>query len=314
MEKNRLEDRIFTYSDYLKKKFNKKVFRLGLSLGRPCPHRIKEGGCIFCNPQTFTGSYQSKGLSIREQLEVAIPIMQKSCGNVDFLAYFQDETSTAGSIEFLRSKIYEAIQHPKIIGLVLSTRPDYINDEVIDLLNEINIPVTLEIGLQSIHDKSLKFLNRGHSFDDTSRIIQKSGEFGLDIGVHVIIGIPNEDQTEMIETIKYISSEKYIKQIKIHNLVIYKNTKLEQIAKKNKLKTLSISDYLEVLPELIINLRGNIAISRLFTSNILRNQIAVNEFSGNKTKWMNELRKKMIHKNYIQGMKTKLLYNNNYIS
>ncbi|MCD4817372.1 MAG: TIGR01212 family radical SAM protein [Candidatus Cloacimonetes bacterium] len=311
MNKNRLEDRIFTYSDFLKKKYNRKIFRVGLSLGIPCPHRMKNEGCIFCDPQTFTGSYQSKGLSITEQLEIAIPIMEQSCGNVDFLAYFQDETSTAGSIDFLMKKFEEALQHPKIAGLVISTRPDFIDDDIIDLLQRFKVSVTIEIGLQSIHDKSLRFLNRGHNFDDTKKAIKKCGEAGLEIGVHIIIGIPGEKLSDMIETIKYISSEKSIKQIKFHNLVVYKNTKLAEIVSENKTEIMTISDYLEILLQLLINLRGDIAVSRLFTSNVQKNQIAVNEIWGNKTKWMNELRKKMIKNDLFQGMNTNFVYNKN---
>jgi len=183
----KLSEKIYLYSDYLKQKYGRKVFRVGLSLGKECPHRKKNGGCIFCNPTTFTGDYQSGSLSIAEQLEEAIPRIKKTCGDVSLLAYFQDETSTAGNIEFLRQKYSEALEHPEIIGLIVSTRPDYINHEIVDLLKSFSVPVTIEIGLQSIHNKSLDFLNRGHNYEDFKKAVKICGEADLTIGVHDIV-------------------------------------------------------------------------------------------------------------------------------
>jgi len=301
----RLEYRIFTYSAYLLKKFGTKVFRVGLSTGDICPHRIDNGGCVFCNPETFTGEYQSKGLSITEQLEDAVPRIKKACGDVKLLAYFQDETSTSGNISLLNNKFNEALEHPDMLGLVVSTRADHLNAEVIKLLSAYNVPVTVEIGLQSIHDKSLKFLNRGHTFKQVERAIRLCGEAGLEIGVHVILGIPNETYDNMLQTIKWVTSNEYIKQIKFHNLVIYKNTKL---ARMDNIPSYSIEEHIKNISELIPHLRGNIAVSRLFTSNIRRSQIALGEYPGNKTKWMNELRKYIYNHGINQGSETKIEY------
>jgi radical SAM superfamily enzyme len=116
----RLEYRIFTYSAYLMNKFGKKVFRVGLSTGNTCPHRIENGGCIFCNPSTFTGEYQSQDLSIEEQFNNAVPRIKKACGDVKLLAYFQDETSTYGDIEFLKQKYDEALSHPEVVHVLIT--------------------------------------------------------------------------------------------------------------------------------------------------------------------------------------------------
>jgi radical SAM protein (TIGR01212 family) len=302
----RLEYRIFTYSAYLQKKYRCKVFRVGLSTGIPCPHREQTGGCIFCNAETFTGEYQLQGLTVKQQLAGAVPRIKESCGDVKLLAYFQDDTSTAGDIDFLRKKFEEALSHPDIIGLVVSTRPDYVNDEVVELLSSFQVPVTVEIGLQSIHDSSLKFLNRGHNFQQVDKAIQLCGIAGLNVGVHLIIGIPGEIFDDMLETFQYISSNKYIKQVKFHNLVVYKNTKLAEITKKWKIPTLQILKYIEILANLLPHLRGDIVVTRLFTSNIRRSQIAMGDFAGNKTKWMNELRKYIYKNNIVQGSETKI--------
>ncbi len=284
------------------------MFRVGLSTGIPCPHREKTGGCIFCNPETFTGEYQAQGKSISEQLNEAIPRIKQSCGEVTLLAYFQDETSTAGSIEFLKQKFQSALSHPEIIGLIVSTRPDFVNGEVVELLRSFEMPVTIEIGLQSIHDKSLEFLNRDHTFEEVDKAIKLCGKAGLDVGVHLIMGIPGETQKDMQQTIKYISANPFIKQVKFHNLVVYKNTKIARLAEAGEIELLSIPKYIEILANLLPFLRGDLVVSRLFTSNIRRSQIAVGNYSGNKTKWMNELRK-YIYKNGInQGIETDVEY------
>ncbi|MCF7883536.1 MAG: TIGR01212 family radical SAM protein [Candidatus Cloacimonetes bacterium] len=304
-----MEYRLFTYSTYLKHRFGRKVFRVGLSTGFPCPHREKTGGCIFCNAETFTGEYQAVGKSISEQLESAIPRIKDSCGDVALLAYFQDETSTAGSIEFLKQKFQSALSHPEVIGLIVSTRPDFVNEEVIDLLKSFNVPTTIEIGLQSIHDKSLEFLNRAHTFEEVDKAIQLCGEAGLDVGVHLIMGIPGESFADMLQTIRYISSNKFIKQVKFHNLVVYKNTKIARLAETGEIELLRIPNYIEILANLLPELRGDIVVSRLFTSNIRRSQIAIGKYNGNKTKWMNELRKFIYNHGINQGSATDVEYN-----
>jgi len=292
-----LENKIFTYSQYLKGKFGKKVFRVGLSTGRICPHRIENGGCIFCNPETFTGEYQSQNLSIEAQLGNAIPRIKKACGDVALLAYFQDETSTAGNLDFLRKKYAEALSHPEIIGLVVSTRPDFVNLEIINLLKSFQVPVTIEIGLQTIHDKSLKLLNRGHTFEQAETAIKLCGENGLDVGAHLIMGIPGETFDDMKKTVKWVSENKFIKQVKFHNLVVYKNTKLAEM----NLPTLQIDEYIKTLANLLPHLRKDIVVTRLFTSNIRKNQLAVDNLSGNKTKWMAKLRDHLYENDLEQG-------------
>jgi len=299
---NNLEQRVYTYSTFLEKKFGRKVFRVGLSTGIKCPNRIEHGGCIFCNPKTFTGEYQSQNLSIEKQLDDAIPRIKKSCGNVGLLAYFQDETSTAGDIEFLRSKFSQALSLLEILGLIVSTRPDFVNAEIVEMLLSFKVPVTIEIGMQSVHDKSLDFLNRNHDFLQTQKVIELCGEAGLDVGVHLIIGIPNESFGDMLQTIEYVSSNSFIKQVKFHNLVVYKNTKL---AEMENINLLSIDEYIDILSELIPLLRRDIVISRLFTSNIRKSQIAVGNYEGSKPEWLNKLRLKLIEKKYFQGCKIK---------
>jgi radical SAM protein (TIGR01212 family) len=285
-----LQQLINTYSDHLKKQFGRKVFRVGLSIGKTCPHRVAGGGCIFCNPQTFTGAYQAQNLTISQQMEQIVPQIKNNCGDVALLAYFQDETSTAGEIALLREKYLAALQHPDMVGLVVSTRSDYIDAQVVQLLKSLPVPVTVELGLQTIHDKSLRLLRRGHNFNQVDQAIELCGQAGLEVGVHLILGIPQETRQQRLDTIKYISNNQYIKQVKFHNLVCYQNTELAKLVVENEWKILTIDQYIPILAQAISYLRKDIVISRLFTSNIQRNQIAMGEYPGNKTKWMAQLR------------------------
>ena len=313
MEK-RLEQKIFTYSSYLLRKFGRKVFRVGLSTGIPCPHRVKNGGCIFCNPKAFIGDYQNEKFSISEQLEEGIKLIKKCCGNVKFLAYFQDETSTAGNTKFLEKIFSEAISHPEVLGLVISTRPDFIDERIVEMLSSFKLPVTIEIGMQTIHDSSLTFLNRGHSFRQTEKAIELCGKAGLEVGVHLILGIPGENFEDMRETIQFVSGEKFIKQVKFHNLVVYKDTRLSEMIKTRNIPILSIDDYIIILGNLLPYLRGDIVITRLFTSNILNSHLTIGKYSGNKTKWMNSLRKYLYNRDIVQGSETEVRFDNSNIS
>ena len=306
--KNRLEDRIYTYSEYIKKKYSQKAYRVGLSTGIVCPHRKKSGGCIFCNPASFIDEYQNRFSDINKQIDEGIKKIEDCCGKGLMIAYFQDETSTAGDLEVLKQKFTTAIKHPRISAMVISTRPDYINTDVIRMLKSLNYDISVEIGMQTIFDRSLEFLNRGHNFEQTKHAIELLGKNKIPVGVHLILGIPNETIEDMIKTVTYVSENPYIKEIKFHNLVPYKNTKYGEMILKGKVKPYLIKEHIENLSELIPYIRGDIVISRLFTSNIRNTHLNILKFEGNKTKWMNELRKILIEKNIVQGMKTNRIY------
>lgn len=302
-----LEHRIFTYSTFLKNKYGQKVFRVGLSTGIVCPHR-KSGGCIYCNPHTFTGEYQYKQLSIGEQMADAIPRIKKSCGNVKLLAYFQDETSTAGPLAQLKKQFSEALQNPDVVGLIVSTRPDYVSPNILDMLSDFKVPVTIEFGVQSIHDKSLKFLERGHDFATVRKAIDLCSKYNLEVGVHLITGIPGEGFDEMKSTVEWVSSQAIIKQAKFHNLVVYQGTRLTELFLKKEFEQYTIEQHIQDLANLLPYLRGDISVSRLFTSNVRQDGIALGNYPGNKTKWMNQLRLYMMGQNLVQGSKTNVVY------
>lgn len=301
----RLEELIFTYSQAMKQKYGVKVFRVGLSTGTICPHR-KNGGCIFCNPDSFRGNYQTQQKTIEEQLLEGKDIIQKNSKAEKFVAYFQDETSTAGELSSLKEMFEAAASDPDVLELVVSTRPDYIDEKVLSVFKDIKIPVRIEIGMQSMHDRSLNFLNRGHDFESVQKALNLCEDMRITSGVHLIMGIPGESVSEMQETIKWVSEQRVIKEIKLHNLVIYKGTRLAEMWQHNLVKQMKIDDYIDILCEIIPFIRKDMIVSRLFTSNILHNDLAVEKLSGNKTKWMNRLRLKLIEKGISQGSQDQL--------
>jgi len=221
------------------------------------------------------------------------------------LAYFQDETSTAGDLADLREKYLAALAHPDMVGLVVSTRSDYLDAAVVEMLKNLPVPVTVELGLQTIHAQSLQLLKRGHDFASVEAAIELCGAAGLEVGVHLILGIPQETTEEMLETIRYVSANPYIKQVKFHNLVCYQNTELAKLVEAHDWKILTIDQYIPLLAHSISCLRQDIVISRLFTSNLQRNQIALGEYPGNKTKWMAQLRNYMNEHKICQASKIK---------
>ncbi|MDP8220989.1 MAG: TIGR01212 family radical SAM protein [Candidatus Stygibacter frigidus] len=297
-----LSELITTYSQAMLKLYGEKIFRIGVSTGIMCPHRAA-GGCLFCNPETFRGAYQSENLSIEKQLEKGIEILKQNSKAKSFIAYFQDETSSAGQLNYLQDIFSRAINYPGIRGLTISTRPDYVKEELCELLGSFNKPVSIEIGMQSIHDSSLQYIERGHNHQNTIEAIELCRKWGINTGVHLIMGIPGEKLPDMIDTIRWVSDNKGIQEIKLHNLVIYKGTRLGDLWEKGEAKQMPIEEYIEILSELIPWVREDIVISRLFTSNILHNDLAVDSMPGNKTKWMNQLRLELIRKGYRQGKK-----------
>ncbi len=253
--------------DYqLKKEFGEKVFKVSLDGGFTCPNRdgkIGHKGCIFCN-DTGSGDFAGdRQKSINNQIDEQIEFLGKG-KDKKYIAYFQNFTNTYAPIEYLRKIYMEAINHPNIVGLAISTRADCLGVEVEELLMEFDKLTFLwiEIGLQSIHDKSAKIINRGYEFSVFDDTIPKLIKNNLKIVVHVIVGIPHETKEETLETIKYLSKIN-IWGIKIHLLHIIRDTELHRYYEKSQFKVYGKEEYIDFVVEIIENLNKNIVIHRL---------------------------------------------------
>lgn len=297
-----LEERVTTLSSLYKIKYQRRVFRLGLSLNRECPNRLSSTGCIFCQPESFTDLNLSDK-SIKQQIDFLIPKLKAKCGQVGFIAYFQDNTSTCGPLDELRMAFQQADLHPDILEIVISTRPDFINTEIINIIKYIKKNVTVELGIQSIHDNSLQYLNRNHSQEDNQNAVNLLIKNNIPISAHLILGIPYETEEDIKKTIQWTINNGF-SELKLHHLVAYKGTRLGDIYEQEpSLFTLQDPDtYIRLLGELIKDIPGNIAISRFFTSNLNQTGKSLNQFPGIKKIWLNQLTKYLDDNDIYQGM------------
>jgi len=295
----RLEEHLNLLSQSLKKKYKNRVMKVGLSLGITCPNRLN-GGCIFCLPTTFTDAINdNQTTSLTEQIALLLPKIMAKTNTNKFIAYLQDETSTACCPNYLKESL-AIIENSNIFEeVIISTRPDYINRDILTAIKSAKLPVTIEIGMQTIHDVSLSWLNRNHTHQETLDALALCEDFQIPTGVHLILGIPGETETMMIQTINFVNNQQNVKDVKIHNLVIYQKTKLAEIY--NNYKFLSYPEYIELLTKIIGNLHPEKTISRLFTTNLRQSSLAINPFPGIKQIWLKDLWLALRRKSISQG-------------
>ena len=187
-----------SYSSYFRRRFGERVQKVAINAGFSCPNRdgkVGFGGCTFCNNEAFTPSYCQPTKSITQQIEEGIEFHRRRYRTASrYLAYFQSFSNTYAPLDTLRSRYDEALSHPDIVGIVVGTRPDCISAEILDYFAELNSDhyVTIEYGVESCYDESLKRINRGHDFACARRAIEMTAERGLAVGAHFVLGLPNE--------------------------------------------------------------------------------------------------------------------------
>jgi len=237
-----------SFNNYLKKQFGEKVRKIGINANFRCPKR-DSSGCIFCNELAFSEFAETK-LSLKEQIEHG---KRAGCGK--YIAYFQNATGTNANLEDLK-KAYDFIKEcPEIVGLSISTRPDCIDEEKLDLIAGYtdSFDVWVEYGMQTIHDKTLEFLKRGHTHQDTVKAIKMTAKRGIKVGVHVILGIPGETRQEMMKTAEEISKMP-VSGVKLHVFHVLKNTELEEMYKEGKVSILEQDEYVSLVCDFIEHL------------------------------------------------------------
>lgn len=254
-------------NNYLKTKYGCKIYKLSLSSGLSCPNRdgtLSSSGCIFCS-NGGSGEFASDcHLNITEQIEYAKTKVSKKIKDGKYIAYFQSFTNTYGDVNYLRKIFTEAINHPDIVALSIGTRPDCLPDNVLKLLDELNLikPVWVELGLQTIHESTAKYINRGYSLNIFDSAVSKLNSLNIDVIVHLIIGLPFETSKDIIDSVRYVCS-KPISGIKLQLLHVLKNTPLEKEYLLNKFKVLSLEEYTNILAECLCNIPPDIVIHRI---------------------------------------------------
>ncbi len=254
------------FSTYFKNKFSERVQKVSIDAGFTCPNRDGtkgKGGCTYCNNTTFQPSYCNLENSVTSQVQEGIDFFARKYSSMKFLAYFQSYTNTYAPFDELKRLYEEALTNPKIVGLVISTRPDCVNAEILDYFAELGqkVYVMVEFGLESHLDKTLQIINRGHTFAESVWALEETAKRGINNCAHLILGLPGETRADWLEQANVIS-ELPVKNLKLHQMQIHYKTVLEKQFKSNPAQfhlfsveeyTELVVDYLELInPEIIV--------------------------------------------------------------
>ena len=261
-------DKRYHSLDYeLKQTFGEKVYRISLNGGMTCPNRdgtLGTGGCIFCSEGGSGDFAGNAAISIKEQISEGKRRIAAKSGCRKFIAYFQAYTNTYAPVSYLRPLFMEAISQPEIVVLSIATRPDCINEEILDLLEELNQikPVWIELGLQTIHEETAVFIRRGFSLSCYEHCVQQLKARGIPVITHVILGLPQETIPMMLETVDYLA-DSGIQGIKLQLLHVLKNTALADHYEKEPFPIFERDSYCRLIRECIERLPEEMVIHRI---------------------------------------------------
>lgn len=257
----------YSFNRYLRERFDCKVYKICINGGFTCPNRdgtLGTRGCIFCSAGGSGDFAEDARLSVTQQIEAGKKRVAKKVKSGKYIAYFQAFTNTYAPVEVLRRKFEEAVRHPDIVMLSIATRPDCLPSEVIELLCEINEkkPVSVELGLQTIHKKSADYIRRGYELSCFDDAVKRLKAAGLDIVCHIILGLPGESRSDMLESVDY-ACKSGINGIKLQLLHILRGTDLEKDYKAGRFEALSLEEYLEIIKSCVEIIPDGVVIHRL---------------------------------------------------
>lgn len=298
--------RYHTFNYYLKNKYHNKVAKVSLNANFTCPNRDGTkgiGGCIFCSNSgsgDFAGNVKD---SLEKQFDDVSVLLQKKWPNCKYIAYFQANSNTYGPVEKLRNCIEPFINKKDVVAISIATRPDCLEAKILEYLDSVNkrCDLWIELGLQTIHDKTAKLINRGHSYLEFIEGLNKLRRLNINVCVHIINGLPFETYEMMLTTAKEIGKLD-IQALKIHMLYVIKNTKLHQMYQNNEFTMLNRDEYIDLVTEQLSYLPENIVIERL-TGDGNVNDLIAPDWSIKKVTILNDIDKLMVKKNYVQGCK-----------
>jgi radical SAM superfamily enzyme len=286
----------FACSFFLRRRFAERIQKVSVDAGFTCPNvdgTVAVGGCTFCDNRSFSPSRRLPRAGIRGQIDQSIARMRlryRKCKH--FLAYFQPATNTYAPVDKLRSLYEEALSHPQVVGLVIGTRPDCVPDDVLDLLEELakrglapsrcddnrflgrdrSVPVpfsrdagsyvSVEYGMQTMHDRSLDWMNRGHHHDAMVDAVERSRGRGFEIGAHAILGLPGESRDDMLATARELG-RLGVDAVKIHNLYCVKNTPLADQVARGEVRLMERAEYVATLVDFIERLPTTMVVDRI---------------------------------------------------
>lgn len=293
-----------SFNNAMKSRFGCKIYKLTLSGGMTCPTRdgtLGTRGCIFCSAKG-SGEFAAKPCEdISLQLNAARELIAHKVKNGKYIAYFQDYTNTYAPVERLRHLFTEAIKPDDIVALSVATRPDCLPDDVIELLAELNQakPVFVELGLQTIHESTAEYIRRGYKLEVFEEAVRKLKEMGIEIIVHIIIGLPYETEEMIYDSIRYLAKMK-INGIKLQLLHVLEDTDLAEEYRQGKFEILTMDKYIDILENCVRMLPPETVIHRL-TGDGAKKDLIAPLWSADKKNVLNTINKRFREHNVIQG-------------
>lgn len=262
--------RFNAYADYFRKLFGERVQKLSVNAGFTCPNRDGtkgRGGCTFCDNRAFNPSYNEACKSVRQQLDEGIVFHKNRYRKVrKYLAYFQAYSNTYAPLEELKAIYQPAMEHPDVVGIVIGTRPDCVDNEKLDYFEQLAREryLVVEYGIESIYDATLAAVNRGHTFEETRRAITETAARGIRAGGHMIIGLPGETREHWISSAKVLSGLP-LHSIKFHQLQIIRGTVMERQyrSEPEKFHFFEMEEYLQMMADVIEKLDPRIVVERI---------------------------------------------------
>lgn len=305
---NNTDKRYNQFSAYLKNKFGAKVYKITIDAGFSCPNRdgtISTGGCIFCDEGGSFSQAHSNLLSIEEQVKVGAKTLHDRFKAQKFMSYFQAYTNTYRPVNELEKIYKSALNHPDIVGLSIGTRPDCVENDKLNIISDIakDYYTWVEYGLQSIHDKTLQKINRGHNFDCFLDAYHRTKERGINVCAHVIFGLW-ESRDEILQTAEKLAELK-VDGVKIHMLCALKDTKLAKLYDNKEIDFMSEDEYVQLVCDFLEILPPETTIHRLAGNGLKKNLIAP-RWLGAKLDCLNKIDRELAKRNSFQGVKNTL--------
>ena len=303
MEFNGTDKRYNQFSAYLKNKYGAKVYKITIDAGFSCPNRdghISTGGCIFCDEGGSFSQAHSNRLSVEEQVIVGAQTLATRFKAQKFMSYFQAYSNTYKPVNELEKIYSSSLKYKDVVGLSIGTRPDCIDEDKLKLISSYkdDYYTWIEYGLQTIHDKTLKKINRGHDFDTFLRAYEKTKEYGINVCVHVIFGMW-ETHDEIMQTAQKLA-ELGVDGVKIHMLVALEGTKLANMYKNNEIDFMSEEDYINTVCDFLEYLPQSTTIHRL-AGNGLKKELIAPRWIGKKLDCLNKIDREFLRRNSWQS-------------
>ena len=300
--------RYYTLDYFYKHKFNSKVFKVSLDGGFTCPNKdgtLGTNGCIYCSKSGSAEYAGNRKDDLITQFNKVKDMMHNKWKKAKYIGYFQANTNTYAPVNILKEKYETILKIPNVVGLSIATRCDAISKDCLDYLEELNTRtfLTVELGLQSIHEKTSILINRCHSLECFENMVKELRKRNISVVVHIINGLPYETHDMMVDTVKYLSSLD-IQGIKIHALSILKNTELEELYNKTHFKVLSRQEYIDIVCDQLEYLREDIVVHRI-TGDPKVEDLVEPKWLIKKVTIINDIDKEMKRRDAFQGDKIK---------